>query len=45
MYIYTKPHNKSRAYAAFLKNLKMVTKPSKLHRILTPFCRNVDLDP
>ena len=44
MYIYTKPRNKSRAYAAFLKNRKTVTKPSKFHRILTPFGRNVDLD-
>ena len=42
--VYTKPRNKSRAYAAFLKNRKTVAKPSKFVRILAPFCRNVDLD-
>ena len=37
MYVYTKPRNKSRAYAAFLKNRKTVTKPPKFHRILRRF--------
>ena len=44
IFIYTKPRNRSRACATFLKNRRMLTKPSKFHRILTPFCRNVDLD-
>ena len=44
IYTHTKPRNKSRAYVAFLKKLKMPTKPSKFHRILMPFGRNVDLD-
>ena len=44
IYMYTKPLNKSRAYAAFWKNRKTVTKPPRFHRILTPFGRNVDLD-
>ena len=44
LYTHTKPRNKSRAYAAFLQNRRMLTKPLKFHRILTPFGRNVDLD-
>ena len=44
IYIHTKPRNKIRAYAVFLKKRKTVTKPSKFHRILMPFCGNVDLD-